>query len=783
MEASSTVVIKVKYGKILRRFNAQIVDGEFDLSMDGLKVKILSLFTIDPDSDLKLTYIDEDGDVVTLVDADDLRDVVKQGLNPLRITAKLNPGTNARQFNHVSGSSTPLRSPRVQEPLQNLNAGVSEVLKTIPEPLRDAMMKLTTDLASKTSASAPFITELVDHFSKVGLSCLGQLSESQVSTQPSTNSDVPEYKEDQSLKSNERWAKPQPELSNENKVKFVNVTGGSMETSSSKISNVPSPEDSRNISIDKKEKVKKISECVEKLGGKAYAVNINRRKKGVCKPSEHHVGFKTVHGCGGSPSSSWNSPGTYSGPNPSYDCPFSGLPMGSTSAALSYSHGDLRKRSSSQNDGNKNIFHRGVRCDGCGVHPITGPRFNSKVKVDYDLCSICFSEMGNESDYIRMDRPMVPRHLISLKGLYDSNQVPMPPQVLYGGPKLDSRFIQDVNVIDGTTMAPLTPFTKIWRMRNNGVVEWPARTQLVWIGGDKLSDQYSIEVKIPAAGLQIGQELDVSVDLIAPELPGRYISYWRMASPSGQKFGQRVWVLIQVHASVMPRESIRGLNLNLPPPVGPEIINVNAEPTVEDSHPETDNSKKTVELVEPVVYNFQPNKEHEMKFPINDSLLVGTGAPNSVSPFTPPFVQYHRLTPPPPPVQDSAPGASGPVPLSAVYSLEPAMNIVEPSAPVPVTTQQSRVELKRKDVEEKLLRELEDMGFKQVDLNKRILRMNEYDLGQAVDELCGVAEWDPILEELQEMGFHDTETNKMLLKKNNGSIKRVVMDLIAGEKI
>lgn len=30
-------------------------------------------------------------------------------------------------------------------------------------------------------------------------------------------------------------------------------------------------------------------------------------------------------------------------------------------------------------------------------------------------------------------------------------------------------------------------------------------------------------------------------------------------------------------------------------------------------------------------------------------------------------------------------------------------------------------------------------------------------------------------------GFHNKEINKTLLKKNNGSIKRVVMDLIAGE--
>lgn len=52
--------------------------------------------------------------------------------------------------------------------------------------------------------------------------------------------------------------------------------------------------------------------------------------------------------------------------------------------------------------------------------------------------------------------------------------------------------------------------------------------------------------QIPAHGVSAENELDIAVDFIAPESPGRYISYWRMASPSGQKFGQRVWVLIQV---------------------------------------------------------------------------------------------------------------------------------------------------------------------------------------------------------------------------------------------
>lgn len=46
--------------------------------------------------------------------------------------------------------------------------------------------------------------------------------------------------------------------------------------------------------------------------------------------------------------------------------------------------------------------------------------------------------------------------------------------------------------------------------------------------------------------MPIGEEIEISVEFIAPEFPGRYISYWRTATPSGERFGQRVWVLIQV---------------------------------------------------------------------------------------------------------------------------------------------------------------------------------------------------------------------------------------------
>ncbi|KAK4438549.1 protein JOKA2 [Sesamum alatum] len=895
MEAASSVVIKVKYGDMLRRFNAVIVDEELGLSMDGLREKILSLFSFATDTVLMLTYIDEDGDVVTLVDSDDLRDVVKQGLNPIRITVKLSSEKTARRFNSSSEISTPLRSPRVQPPLQNLHAGVSEILKTVPQPLRATLTKLSTDLTSKVSSSAPGITEFVDYFSKVGLSYLVQLSESQTRAQPTTNNDALETsraqteikdssmskidattlkvpsngREEQSLKTGES-AKLQPEETmGHNKVKLINVTGGNMGTSSSEVIGLKAVSSALgNVNVGKKEKVKKIKERysneksqlisshsltpLEKKLGESSCTSYNLPSDGnnvptekeVNEPSEPHVGPKTADtsaphpvkgdcldgrmrcvfpgGLWASPGSIWgppnsvssNFPALLSGPSPRYECSFSGTHVGNTPAVplpLTSQAFPFRS-SSSQNDSIGIVFHRGVRCDGCGVHPITGPRFKSKVKVDYDLCRICFSEIGNDSDYIRMERPVLHRNHISEDGLFDSNQAPVIPQVSKiksCASKLDSCFIQDVNVFDGAIVAPLTPFTKIWRMRNNGMVVWPQKTQLMWIGGDRLSSHSSVELEIPAAGLPVNHELDIMVDFIAPELPGQYISYWRMISPSGQKFGQRVWVLIQVDASVRGTlyESIRGLNLNLPPlsngVIGPETVNAEAEaePIVEDSDLKRSNCEKMAEIVEPVL-DLPPNNFQDMKFPINDSLLVGSGPSSSVCSADPsvPCPVIHMLDPPLPPApttrakvgtpelpgKKAGNGASKSDPFSGLSVPNPIVHKLDHSPP-PATissSEESAVELPgKKEVEEKRLRELEEMGFKHVSLNLKVLRRNDYDLEQSVNDLCGVFDWDPLVEELWEMGFDDTEMNKMLLKKNNGSIKRVVMDLIAAGKI
>ncbi|XP_052181629.1 protein JOKA2-like isoform X2 [Diospyros lotus] len=770
----STIVIKVKYGEMLRRFNGHVNEaGQLNLSMEGLREKVLGLFNFAPDSDFTLSYIDEDGDVVTLVDEEDLCDVMRQSLNPLRITVKLNAEKGGRFYARSSGSSTPMRSPGVQHPSPNLNNSVSQILKSVPEPFRETISKLKVDLASKAASSAPGLTELVEYLSKFGHSFVNPNSEFHVATESST----------EGAGMGASMTK-EPEGSRDDRAtnaKFEGTTFKTNEVNSNGVDNtlVKPASGPFNLNALPGDAVSDSKEVVKEFG------EFQSHGK-VGKPVWENIKAVVSSVLDGDNNKEYKKPGK--GRNSFGPGASRGVPLASDPVVPCAHHGPRVhpfKRSYDHSEGLGSIFHRGVRCNGCRVHPITGPRFKSKVKENYDLCSICFAEMGNVADYICIERPVSRHPFPPFKGAYDPHPGFRPPTVqpvLRGcmmkpfRPKLDSRFILDVNVLDGTVMASSTPFRKIWRMRNNGNISWPQGTQLVWIGGDKLSAILSVELQIYGDGLPVENELDVAVDFIAPALPGRYVSYWKMASPTGQKFGQRVWVLIQVEAS--PIDSLpnrfQGLNLNLPPigssapvpgiingnfesmmvngriPV-PGSINVNFEPMGGDG--------RRVPGPEPPLVEEHPTKDQELGFPINDTVLVGDGFSNIVPPEAPPSGSYtltdwseapastSRVSTFPDVLASSAQGASG-----------------------------------DKDVEQTLLKELEDMGFKQVDLNKEILRMNEYDLEQSVDELCGVAEWDPILVELKEMGFHDKEMNKKLLKKNNGSIKRVVLDLINGEK-
>uniref|UniRef100_A0A0D9VHR9 ZZ-type domain-containing protein n=1 Tax=Leersia perrieri TaxID=77586 RepID=A0A0D9VHR9_9ORYZ len=836
------VVLKVKYGETLKRFNGYVQGSRFSLNLSALRSKIAFAFKFGPDINFILTYTDEDGDIVMLDDDDDLHDAaIHQKLNPLRINVQLNSSlTTASQTKQQDSDNTPLRPTTIQDPLAQLKSVIDELLKplsnplrstvhedtqaqiksaiddamkSIPEPIPDALAKLSHEVLG---AAPPQLAELMKPFvqlvtpsNKNPSNGCGNGSCSFSSGLPQTQVDSKanvEPKIDTSLG-------PRP-LGTQNSeprgLKTLSVeapaTSNVKSSQHQQASLYPSIEDllfSANLACsgDDKSAGKGIGDTQSK--GKSVmmpatppappAASVFRPAPPIpprndiwpqlpergstfypsiwqseadpkatsdsrwCLPS-HRAGHPFRPHAPMTRASLQVPPAPTSlnyGPSPHFPYPGRLLSSG-------HLHGDLENSSA-------RTFHRWIQCDGCGVQPIVGPRYKSKTKEDYDLCDACFHRMGNEVEYTRIDKPLLPQRLLRDPSL--CRKIHPRSAMKSKREKLESRFILDVTVLDGTLMAPSTPFTKIWRMHNNGSIMWPLGTQLIWVGGDQFALQTSVPLEIPVNGFPVDQEIDVAVDFMAPARPGRYISYWRLASPSGQKFGQRVWVHIQVEdPSFVSNNRTAPINLNLPPETNStnasNLIDVNFEPVdlVFDQHVNSTNK----ELLENLIHC----EVDEPKNPEPALLSV-------------PFVSS---TASPHPVVDvpSTSTAAAFVPVVDVPAPELAMapTVNEPAGNAPPSVGASASDHHGIDIltEEKLLKELEEMGFRQVDLNKEILRQNKYNLEQSVDDLCGVSEWDPLLAELQEMGFEDAEINKEMLARNGGSIKRAVMDLIAREK-
>uniref|UniRef100_A0A0E0K1V8 ZZ-type domain-containing protein n=1 Tax=Oryza punctata TaxID=4537 RepID=A0A0E0K1V8_ORYPU len=837
------VVLKVKYGETLKRFSGYVQGPQFSLNLSALRSKIASAFKFGPNIDFILTYTDEDGDIVMLDDDDDLHDAaIHQKLNPLRINVQLNNShTAAPQAKQQDSDNTPPRSITTEDPLAQIKSVIDEVLKPISNPLRSAQedrlaqIKTAIDDAVKSiqepvpealaklshevlEAAPPQLAELIKPFVKLVTPSNNNPSNGHADGSCSSSTGFPQTQVDPKTNDTSLGSRP---LDTQNSKSSgarglktsveAPATLGVKSSQGQQTSLYPSIEELLFSpflpnSGDEKSSSKGTSDAQSK--GKSVMTSATPPTPPAAPafrpappiPSLNDWSQPPARGSTFYPSiwqseadpkansdSRWRVPlyraghpfrphAPLSRPPPPVPAPMSygpspHFPYPGRLLSSGHLHGDL---GNNIENSPARTFHRWIQCDGCGVQPIVGPRYKSKTKEDYDLCDACFHRMGNEVEYTRIDKPLLPQRLLKDPTL--CRKIHSRAAMKSKREKLESRFILDVTILDGTLMAPSTPFTKIWRMHNNGSIMWPLGTQLIWVGGDQFALQTSVPLEIPVDGFPVDQEIDVAVDFVAPARPGRYISYWRLASPSGQKFGQRVWVHIQVEdPSFVSNNRTAVINLNLPPESNitntSNLIDVNIEPVDQVFNQHVNSTNK--ELLEHLIH-------HEIDEPKNPE-----PAPLPV-PHVSSTASLHPIIDVDVPSSSTAaafvPVVDVPAPEPAVTPVPTTVNVPAGNAPASVGASSSDHHGIDNLTEEKLLKELEEMGFRQVDLNKEILRQNKYNLEQSVDDLCGVNEWDPLLAELQEMGFDDTEINKEMLAKNGGSIKRAVMDLIAREK-
>lgn len=273
---------------------------------------------------------------------------------------------------------------------------------------------------------------------------------------------------------------------------------------------------------------------------------------------------------------------------------------------------------------------------------------------DYDLCEACEAKGAAVHDLshplIKIGTPSFNRHRRGGGGGRCGRWA------RWQGASTNARFVQHVTLNQsGSVVAPGQKFVKIWRMRNEGTAAWSEHTALAFVGGDPLGAPAVVLVGTVAPGA----EMDISVDMVAPSAPGRYVSYWRLCGPDGASFGHRLWVEVVVQGNSVATNEV------IAPPSSDPVPEPTSEPVPEQAQ-------------DPFSFFFQP-------IPFAPAPLVPEPAPAPVA------------VPVPVPVPEPAPA-----PVS-----------VPAPAPVPEPAPASVAEpvVQMSPVEEELVNKLKEMGF------------------------------------------------------------------------
>jgi hypothetical protein len=121
-------------------------------------------------------------------------------------------------------------------------------------------------------------------------------------------------------------------------------------------------------------------------------------------------------------------------------------------------------------------------------------------------------------------------------------------------------FVKDVTIPDYyDKLAPGEAFVKTWRLKNTGTCSWPADTQAVFLSGSQMGASSSVSI---GAAVAVGEERDVSVNMVAPSASGTYTGYWMLKIPNGGRFGigdagnESFWVIVVIKSSVTSTPSV-----------------------------------------------------------------------------------------------------------------------------------------------------------------------------------------------------------------------------------
>jgi hypothetical protein len=104
-------------------------------------------------------------------------------------------------------------------------------------------------------------------------------------------------------------------------------------------------------------------------------------------------------------------------------------------------------------------------------------------------------------------------------------------------------YVSDVTIPDGTVLASGAAFVKTWKLQNAGTTTWTTSYTLEFISGDQMGTITSVPLTQSVAP---GQQVEISVNMVASTTSGKYQGYWKLKNTSGQFFNDPVYVMITV---------------------------------------------------------------------------------------------------------------------------------------------------------------------------------------------------------------------------------------------
>ncbi|KAK9246295.1 hypothetical protein V1506DRAFT_472739 [Lipomyces tetrasporus] len=288
----------------------------------------------------------------------------------------------------------------------------------------------------------------------------------------------------------------------------------------------------------------------------------------------------------------------------------------------------------------KRAMHFGILCDGpmCekSKHCIVGNRYKCAICENYDLCENCEALPNYPHDpthpMIKLKTPIRNLTVDALEkkpqeDVVDAEAVAMEVEepeekqvveekeveasvdlinldaeankTVEPNAALCSSFIEQA-IKDGMVCRPGELFFQSWSLKNNGSSAWPAGVTLVFVGGDKMfvDKDTATNTSISPFEVQPGESACFAAMLQAPKAKGSYVSFWKLVTSEGERFGENLWCQIAVEEESSEEDLTRSKYSDASDMMFP-VLNVNNTSTtssvVAHADDETSSSATTVQ--------------------------------------------------------------------------------------------------------------------------------------------------------------------------------------------